>query len=271
MDSRCDRCAHYRPQRSLVECLSLGNSLELAPINQSIMQTEQSLLAKEEGFKMELLKANRQQWPFKPQVQAYCALHEDQNAYFVPEIKNPTGRCGDFKEDRHGVSLPCDTCAHHQPAFGHARNHQDLMDVISPSNFHSSMRIDDHSATPPCSITQDLQTVMQVSQKGQSLEMLMALNNGGVLTQPPQYYAHCRKYSAPRKYAICRMQNPHGRCLGHSMAAVRPSGTETLGHSEPSHTEPAPRPGVEGGASPRPRSTFFRDLARHLVQDIDDE
>jgi hypothetical protein len=143
------------------------------------------------------------------------------------------------------------------------------MDAISAANVHSSMSIDGQDRTQPCSITQDLQGVMQVSGKSQAHEMLMALTNGTLL-EPPQYYAHCTKYSAPRKFVICRMQNPHDRCRGHSMA-VPLSGTGVPAHIEPSHPAPAPSHDVEERASRRPRSTFFQNLARRLVQDVDSE
>jgi hypothetical protein len=99
--------------------------------------------------------------------------------------------------------------------------------------------------------------------------MLMALNNAGVMPAPPQYYAHCGKYSAPGKYVLCCMQNPHNRCSGHSsvVAPAQPAASEEI---EPGLQDSPAGVGNEAGVTARPRSAFFRNLARRMVEEMED-
>jgi hypothetical protein len=214
VERRCNQCAHFRPRRNLAENLRLANSLDTAQTVSQIMDTQQRLLGQEEGLKVELLASHRERWPFKPQVQAYCGVREDQNVYLVHEIKNRDGDCDDFAPDHEQARRPCETCVHRRAAAGRDRDARVPMDVISPANSY----MDTNKSN-----TSTIDTVTPVSRSHANEEMLLALHTGGTLPQPPSYYAHCGKYSSPGKYVICTVKNPHGRCGGWSGYSHSPS------------------------------------------------
>jgi hypothetical protein len=244
---------------------------------ESVMQAEQSLMAYETACKVDLLP-NIERWPFKPQVEPYCGLKEDENIYLAHDIKNDSDEC----DDHDPVSGPpqnlCTTCVHRVPASGPARDHRNLMDAISPAtNWYLNWDLDrGGGGSRSGQITNDLQGLNEVSKGLQVEEMLMAANGGGTMPQPPQYYDYCRKYSSGNKYVLCRMQNFYNRCRGWSgqWSENSFSGTETdlSSSATPSPVVPPSGASTSGGGtntqSNSGASDFFRTLARRLSQEL---
>jgi hypothetical protein len=236
MPGPCEACVHFRPARQLADLFGLAWSNETAETLGRNRQTEEQLHTAENHQKRLLMEAERIAWPRRPQVLAYCGLREDQDVYFIREMKNRGRLCGSFRaapaqaapgaaRAREQSPRSCDTCAYEVRPLGPARDARVLRESIDPSQnwYNDAFGNNNGSARR---VLGDVDTALRTSETRKAAEMRIAMQGDGILPKVPEYYEHCTKYSRPGAYVLCQSRNPHGQCPAWSARGGSVGGAE---------------------------------------------
>lgn len=222
---RCEDCAHFRPERSLSESLRLPDTQGTASVYQEIVRNDQSLRIRESEHKLMLAQNNREEWPFRPKVLAYCGLREDHGVYLAHQVKNDGLDCEDFVDRGHQSSRTCETCQHFQAASGPVEDSRLKTEVLMGGTLTGGME----GRSDPDRLKRELDIINSSSQARQAVEMTQAMHGGGTLPSPPRYYDYCRRYSTSNEYVLCRVKNSDGRCKGWQGQSSNPGGPSREG------------------------------------------
>jgi hypothetical protein len=201
----CRACIHHRMKHRMSDALADDCGAFSEPAHDALAQMrkeERDLQVSELSEKKELMLRDCVRWPQQPRMTDYCAVHEDQNIFYICDLKNAGGKCGHFFPG----SLPvrgCSTCVHRAAPFGRERDlkiAQVYMTAVAAmpmfQNANQQMLAQHESS---CA-------------KSMANQMNLAFFSGGHLPRRPEYLSVCRAFSETENYSLCVFQNASGTC-----------------------------------------------------------
>jgi hypothetical protein len=201
----CADCSHFQTARPLTQVLAEG----LGRLGQTVaselsrlMQDERQLQDAEAAMEVELLRMEQLEWPQPPAMTDCCALHADRGLFLVATLKNSDGECEDFAPGPAPQARSCETCRHLGAGQGPARD-EEYLDLIR-KNAEVAALAERHAG--PSS-----DAYIATIEARQALEVAQAYYHGRMV-RPPDYLAHCRKFSRPGAFVPCAVQNAYDRC-----------------------------------------------------------
>ena len=204
----CADCRHFQRYQPRTQVLAgdLGTVRQAVTAELSrLMQDERQTQDAEAAMQVELLRTDQVEWPHPPAMTDCCAFRAAETVFQVPRLKNIDYECGDHELGVAPRTETCATCRHRIVGEGPARD-QAMMDYLQTS---AEMAI---VAGRPGDNA--LNSYVATIDARQALEMAQAYYHGRMVLRPPQYLAHCGRFSGPRAFIPCAVQNPHDRCAG---------------------------------------------------------
>lgn len=206
----CQNCAHFREERSLQNSLGLARSMGVNSALSELKRIEKDLRNGEVQQKSSLSLNDNPVWPARPKILGYCGCRENKGEYYIHEVKNRRNDCLDYIDKSLIPLHVCSSCQSFVKAQGYSQQHIDIQDILSQGTLTQGF----DGPSDPNRIKSDLDRFFSSSQNNESAEITEAMYQGGKLSNTPQYYDWCRKYSTPREYALCRFENHDGKCHG---------------------------------------------------------
>ncbi len=207
MPNACDNCRFLRRFRPMSQLLArdLGVT-DQALVSEllKIMQEERGQRDAEAELKAKLFENRDVRWPYRPHVSDYCGLREGDGEYYVHELKNRAGGCGDWKAGETALK-ECSACTHQQVGTGNARDAQ-VMSTLA--------RAQENAAALGRSAPDQSNNYIQLVGTKKAFEAAQTFYAGRIAGDPPEYVSTCRKYSRAGHIIPCVAQNPSGTCVG---------------------------------------------------------
>ena len=253
----CKGCLHYRGPRPASQLLAAAVDVgdgAVANTLAKIVEDEQKWLESEATIKRGRANTTDDDWGRRPVMSPFCAAHEGEGRWLIPEIHNRAGDCPEHSADaaqRHA----CSDCAWRRTATGAARDTRREQTYID--------MLDDDTVTQAKTSSSDeslLTKHREAVAAREALEIHGAYAAQGVLLREPLYLDWCSTLSKPDEgeYYVCVLANPHARCpLWQATAA----GSQQTGSQVPrvptvnftparTQGDVIPAPGGAGGLTP---------------------
>lgn len=210
MMKNCRNCRFFRPYRPLSQLLARELGLSDAQVASqllSIMQDEYRVKGNEAQKRTELMIGGKEKWDQKPSMSDYCGFQESKGIYFLYEMKNSAGNCGDFKE-LDGTRLECTTCQYRIIGDGEAKDRQEIQKYkqLSTNSAALGQGGGDHG------LANYIQRIGAVK----AFEAAQSYYAGKLTFRQPDYLQTCGFHSTSRDFVPCVVQNPHDICSDHS-------------------------------------------------------
>ena len=204
----CTQCSHFRKVRPASQLLAavIKNATSGAEIDGAlgkIGDDEQKLREAEADVKGKEGSADRNLWPSRPMMAEYCGLQEDDEIFYIAEVKNRGQLCEDFERGmpaRHA----CADCANRVPAEGRARDQR--MEATYHRMINSAVLV---KADPPRDL---LQSHRGGAVARKALEISAAYASKGWMLSRPEYFDYCSHFSTEDEYVVCALRNPYNTC-----------------------------------------------------------
>src|SRR4051812_29626314 len=118
----CETCVHFRSVRPPSHALAgavTGMEPKVADTLSQLGQDEDKIEGAEAAAKERAARTDQEQpeWPTRPLMSAYCGVREANGVFFVAEVKNRGGECGDHTTEGSGRTW-CRDCTHRVPGAG---------------------------------------------------------------------------------------------------------------------------------------------------------
>jgi hypothetical protein len=204
----CADCRHFQRYRPRTQILA-G---ELGPVRQAVtaelsrlMQDERQTQDAEATMEVELERTDQIEWPHPPVMTDCCALRATEGVFQAYRLKNPDDVCDDHVRGAAPQTETCATCRHRVAGQGPARD-KAMMEYMQ---HNADMAI--VAGRPAGS---ELSSYITSVDARQALDVAQAYYHGRMVMRPPEYLAHCGRFSGPRAFIPCAVQNPHDRCAG---------------------------------------------------------
>lgn len=204
--SDCRDCIHYRLPHRISEALAQDCGVVSTPVLEAsahMREEEGKLLVSELSEKKDLMLRDCPDWPQRPRMTDYCAVHESQNLFHICDLKNAGGKCRQFSPGR-PPARKCSTCVHRAPPFGRERD-------LKITEFY--MRA---GATMPMFQAANVQRQAEhetACSKAVANQIKLAYVSNGPFEQRPEYLSVCKAFSTPGEtYSICVLQNSSNTC-----------------------------------------------------------
>ena len=220
MTGSCSECRHYRAMTWASDRFAragLRNSPETVNVIAEIGRQEERIFEGECLRKISGGGKNHDEWPSKPSILAYCAVHEHGNSqdpkpvFYIHEIKNAGRRCRNFRQGP-SPHQSCENCMHRVEPYGLAEDRK-ILGALSPSLY----------GAPPV-LTQG--QFLQQTREKEASEIRAAFGSNIGLGEEPRYLSYCHKLSQSGRFKLCVMLNPHNTCP-HWQASSSTSTTKT--------------------------------------------
>ena len=206
----CEKCIHFRRLKPASQLLARATGTTDSAISNAlakIQEDEDQQKGYETQYKMRKEISNDEIWGFRPIMSSYCGLQEEKEIYLIAEVKNSGGKCGDFKTEL-AEKHSCATCVHRILPQGTARDLQ-----LEKSFLGMSLE-----STAVGMSTSRADNLLNRHQEGvasrKAFEARGVYSSKGILSNKPQYFAYCKKFSTEDEYVICLLQNPYNTCSG---------------------------------------------------------
>jgi hypothetical protein len=108
----CQKCFHFRVPKQIVSVIrdSISNqSPEITSVFDELIKNMEGMRGQEANEKV--ANAGAGEWEKKPQTFSYCGVLENEDRYFIHEVKNLGGRCTDYRETP-SLNNSCKNCTH---------------------------------------------------------------------------------------------------------------------------------------------------------------
>jgi len=207
MWQNCRKCRFFRPYRPLSQLLARELGLYDAQVASqlvSIMQDEYRVKGNEAQKRTELMIQGEEKWDQKPAMSDYCGFQESKQIFLLYEMKNPDGKCGDFKE-LDGTRKECSTCQHRIIGEGEARDRHAIQE-------YKQLAANSAALGEGGGGDQGLANYIQRIGAVKVFEAAQSYYAGKLTFRKPDYLQVCALYSTDRDFVPCVVQNPHEVC-----------------------------------------------------------
>jgi len=208
----CEQCRWFRRPKPASHLLAAVFTTQHAEVSQAlnkIQEDEQKQRDAEAQFKGVQARAGdrdeNRRWRMRPAMTEFCAFAEDKGIYYICELKNAGGTCGDFAAgtpERHA----CSNCRHRGVAEGRRRDQQ-TEELFARKATEAAIAK---------SSTKDPEQLLTAHRQGaaarQAFELTGAYNAKGVVAARPGYLDVCAALSTEDEFVVCALQNPWSTC-----------------------------------------------------------
>ena len=217
----CKTCEFFRSFRPLSQLLArdlgIGDQAVAQQLTQ-IMRDEHERQDAEAKERLELKKADLEEYNFKPRMSDYCGIHESEDIYLVHELKNAGGDCEDHKLPAGNEKVQtCSTCRHRADGEGSPKDQQMIARYgeLARGSAALGQGSGDHG----------LRDYIQKIGTVKAFEAAQASYSGRISCNKPEYLSVCTVFSQGAGFVPCAVQNPHDHCEEWSeRSAAPPSG-----------------------------------------------
>jgi len=197
----CGECTHYRVETWVFQRLGLLRVLRDAESRKAIKEYQDQEMKNFEHECIQKINGHGPEesiWPGKPEISAHCAVDEQQQVYYIAEIKNAGCRCRQYQQ-RAPANRSCETCHHRRTAEGASVDAERIRELttmyaLGYDNVHYELQQYQQSIGP---------------KKAAEIHELMI--NKTSLSEP-NYLEHCAALSRHGAFVMCVNANRYNVC-----------------------------------------------------------
>jgi hypothetical protein len=257
MNGPCNQCVHFRRVKPISQVFAGALDTNDAPVSDAlakVVEDERKRREVEAQYKTVASSLDRDYWEGRPLMSDFCGLNEQEEQYFIAEIKNAGGRCGDFTPGER-PKRRCTECQHRVVPEGRAEDQ--LVEQAAADMANSNVALGLPTSLPDALLSTHREAVPARI----AFEASGAYSANGRLAMTPKYLDSCGHYSTDGDHVICLIQNLHDTC-----PAWQPVGT-TQPATEPSLTaQPTDGPTAVLHPGPPPLTRAILDDSIALIE-----
>jgi hypothetical protein len=229
MNGPCNQCVHFRRVKPISQVFAgaLGNND--APVSDAlakIVEDERKRRETEAQYKTMASSLGRDYWEGRPLMSNFCGLKEQDETYFIAEIKNAGGGCGDFTPGERPQHR-CVECRHRVVPQG--RDEDQLVEQTATEMASSNIALGLPTSLPDAMLSNHREAVPARI----AFEASGAYSANGHLAMTPRYLDSCGHFSADGDHVICLIQNLHDTCPAWQPAGTTPPATRPSPAAQP--------------------------------------
>ncbi len=194
----CETCAHFRPAVPLSSLVSGTRSEEVQQVIGQQIERESKLAVSETDLRLSRIEAGQTEWPHEPQMSSYCAQALENQTWFICEMKNSEGNCGDHEPADQVPAHPCLQCNHRIA----------LVDPVTQIDPSLSLKVH-HSH-------------IKALGAERANELRRAFLGRGYVHGQVRFYDVCPELSDSTRTAVCVMVNRFSRCMLYDGQELKP-------------------------------------------------
>jgi hypothetical protein len=208
MSGPCNQCVHFRRVKPISQVFAGALDTNDAPVSDAlakIVEDERKRREAEAQYKTVASSLDRDYWEGRPLMSDFCGLKEQEGQYFIAEIKNAGGRCGDFTPGERPKHR-CTDCLHRVVPEGRAEDQ--FMEQTATDIATGNIALGLPTSLPDALLSKHREAVPARI----AFEASGAYSANGHLAMAPKYLDYCMQYSTDGDYAVCLLQNLYDTC-----------------------------------------------------------